>query len=158
MKIVGEFNYRNARAILSATHEGLVEEVVSILGASGMTIDLTSSGSQRNLSAQVAKYFVPHGWQAEQPVFTVPDLRYDLLKQNVPMELELGHQRLVYADFFKFLADYSQSKIPAGIMIVTGRPEHFGHNWHNSLTSTKKKLEAVSTALLVPILVLAVDS
>lgn len=65
--------------------------------------------------------------------------------------------RLVYADFLKFLADYSQNRIPAGLMIVTGTPTLFGHTWHNSLASTKKKLEAISAALLVPILVLAVD-
>lgn len=39
MKIAGEFNYRNARAILSATHEGLVDEVVSILGTLAAAVD-----------------------------------------------------------------------------------------------------------------------
>ncbi len=80
-----------------------------------------------------------------------------MLKSNVPMEIEVGHQRLVYADFFKFLADYSQNRIPAGLMIVTGTPERYGHSWHNSLASTRRKLEAISSVFLVPILIIAVD-
>ena len=84
-------------------------------------------------------------------------MRYDLLKSDVPIEIEIGHERLVYAVFFKFLADYSQRKIPAGVMVVTQNPKDFGHNWHNSLESTRRKIEAISSALLVPILVLGLQ-
>ncbi len=157
MKVVDEFDYRNAKAVLEATRPHLVRQVASILNSQTTKVNLSAAGGQRELSRQLAEFFFPHGWLGEQPVFTLPDLRYDLLKDGIPLELEIGHQRLVYADFFKFLADYSQSRIPAGIMIVTGTPDLYGHSWHNSLASTKKKLEAVSTILFVPILVFAVD-
>lgn len=42
-------------------------------------------------------------------------------------------------------------------MIVTGAPEKFGHEWYNSLASTKKKIEAIKEAFLVPVFVIAVD-
>ncbi len=157
MKVVGEFDYRNAGAILNSIHKGLVEEVVSILSTPTSDIFLAMESGPRKLSAQIARYFIPHGWLPERPVFTLPDLRYDLLKVNVPLEIEVGHQRLVYADFFKFLADYSQRMVPAGIMVVTGSPESYGHAWHNSLVSTRRKLEAVNAILLVPLLLVAVD-
>ena len=89
-------------------------------------------------------------------MFSLPDLRYDLLKGDVPVEIEIGHERLVYAVFFKFLADYSKNKIPAGIMFVAETPEDFGHDWHNSRENTRRKIEAISETLLVPMLVLGV--
>src|SRR5712692_6341024 len=153
MKVVGEFDYRNAKAVLEVIRPHLVSQIVSIINSRTTTVDLSATGGQRDLSRQLGEYFIPHGWLGEQPVFTLPDLRYDLLKDGIPLEIEIGHQRLVYADFFKFLADYSQNRIPAGTMIVTGSPELYGHSWHNSLASTKKKLEAVSSVMLVPILV-----
>jgi len=139
MKVVGEFDYRNAKAVLEAIRPHLISQIVSILNSRATTVDLSVTSGPRDLSRQLAEYFIPHGWLSEQTVFTLPD------------------QRLVYADFFKFLADYSQDRIPAGTMIVTGTPDLYGHSWHNSLASTKKKLEAVSSLMLVPILVIAVD-
>ncbi|NIQ04697.1 MAG: hypothetical protein GWO20_02885, partial [Candidatus Korarchaeota archaeon] len=84
-------------------------------------------GGQRLLSRQVQKLFVEAGWVKERPHFSIPDLRYDLVKDNVPVEIEIGHERLVYADFFKFLVDYSNGYIPAGVIIATENPESFGH-------------------------------
>ena len=81
----------------------------------------------------------------------------DLVKEDIPIEIELGHQRLVYADFFEFMADYSNGHIPLAIMIVTGDPKKFGHTWHNSLESTKRKILAIKETFLVPVLVIAVD-
>ncbi len=69
----------------------------------------------------------------------------------------MGHQRLVYADFFKYLADYSQQRIPAAFMIVTDDPHSYGHNWHCSLESTRRKIEAIASVYLVPTLVISVD-
>jgi hypothetical protein len=157
MKVPGEFNYRHARAVLSASNPGIVDEIISILGSEATRLELTKSNGPRDLSKQLARYFTPRGWRREAPVFSIPDLRYDLLKSGVPLELEIGHNRLAYADFFKFMADHSQGRIPAGVMVVTNSPTLFGHTWHNSLTSTRKKLEAVSPTLFVPILVIAVD-
>ncbi len=110
MKVVEEFDYRHARAVLETTSAGLVQQIVSILNSPATQVDLSKTSGQRDLSRQLAKYFLPHGWLDEQPVFTLPDLRYDLLRDGIPLELEIGHQRLVYADFFKFLADYSRTE------------------------------------------------
>ena len=139
MKIVSEFNYRNAKEILEKKSPNILKEIYDILNDPDNKIDLTGTGSQRRLSAQVQDWFTRKGWRKEQPTFSIEELRYDLLKNNIPIEIELGHQRLVYADFFEFMADYSKELIPLGVMIVTGDPNKFGHTWHNSLESTKGK-------------------
>ena len=118
---------------------------------------MKGTGAQRRLSAQVQEWFTKKDWNKEQPAFSIGELRYDLVKENIPIEIEIGHQRLVYADFFEFMADYSKGHIPLGIMIVTGNPDKFGHKWHNSLESTKRKILAIKETFLVPMLIIAVD-
>lgn len=157
MRISGEFDYRNSRAALDASSPGIYREILRILEHPDNNLDLSSKGKQRNLSKQVQLWFVQNGWKSESPPLTLPDLRYDLIKDRIPLEIEIGHKRLVYADFFKFLADYSKSQIPAAVMVVTGDPLKFGHSWHNNLESTSKKIAAVSEVFLVPILVVAID-
>ena len=111
----------------------------------------------RDFSVQIQDFFIKRGWQKEASVFSASELKYDLLKKNIPIEIEIGHERLVYAVFFKYLLDYSKKKIPAGILVVTGNPEKYIQKWHNSIKSTKRKLESVENTYLVPILVLGVD-
>jgi len=157
MKIVDEFNYRHAREILERKKPELLKEIISILNNPNNKIDLTMSDKQRKLSSPVQNWFVSKGWKKEQDTFSIPGLKYDLLKGNIPIEIELGHERLVYADFFEFMADYSKQHIPLGIMVVTGNPEEFGHKWHNSLESTRRKILAIEETFLVPVFVIAVD-
>ena len=157
MKVVNQFSYRNAKEILERKHPEILKEILDILNDPNNRIDLATKGSQRKLSTQVQNWFVDKGWKKEKSTFSIEELRYDLLKNNIPIEIEIGHQRLVYADFFEFMADYSKEYIPLGIMIVTGDPNKFGHTWHNSLESTKRKILAIKEAFLVPILVIAVD-
>lgn len=157
MKIVGEFNYRNAKEILEKKYLKILNEIFDILNNPNNKIDLTATGPQRNLSIQVQNWFETKDWEKEKSCFSIKQLKYDLVKEDIVIEIELGHQRLVYADFFEFMADYSKSYIPLGIMIVTGDPNKFGHTWHNSLDSTKRKILAIKETFLVPVLVIAVD-
>lgn len=157
MRILGEFDYRNAKGILESRRSAILEEIYRLLNAEEFKLKLGPvSGKLQNLSRQLQRYFAEHGWSMEHPLFTLPDLRYDLLKEDVPIEIEIGHERLVYAVFFKFLADYSQHRVPAGVMVVAANPRDFGHTWHNSLENTQRKVEAISSALLVPVLVIGV--
>lgn len=157
MRIAEEYDYRNAKAILSSMNEHILPEIYAILTNPQNTLNLEKKGSQRNLSKQVQTWFENAGWESEVPSFSIPEMRYDLLKANIPIEIELGHKRLVFPDFFEFLADFSKGYIPAAIMIVTGDPLMFGNNWHCSLQSTRRKIEAISEVYLVPTLVIAVD-
>jgi len=155
---VGEYDYRNARGILRSCRPEILGQIDQLLNNDQFHLRLgAAEGKTQNLSRQLQSYFASNGWEVERPLFVLPELRYDLVKSDVPIEIEIGHERLVYAVFFKFLADYSQRKIPAGVMIVAGNPRDFGHTWHNSLESTQRKIEAVSSALLVPILVLGLQ-
>ena len=157
MKIVGEFNYRNAKEILEKKCPKILNEIFDILNDPNNKINLTATESQRNLSIQIQNWFEVQGWEKEKSCFSIKGLKYDLVKEDIVIEIELGHQRLVYADFFEFMADYSKSYIPLGIMIVTGDPNKFGHTWHNSLDSTKRKILAIKETFLIPVLVIAVD-
>ncbi len=157
MRITGRLDYRNAVSILETSAPGVVAEVEGILTHPDHVLDFEKKGKQRNLSKQVQSWFGDAGWETEAPSFSIPDMRYDLLKGRIPIEIELGHQRLVFPEFFEFLADYSKEQIPAAIMIVTGDPELFGHNWHCSLASTTRKIDAIREIFLVPVLVIAVD-
>ena len=157
MRITGKLDYRNAISVLEFAVPGIVTEVEGILKDPEHILDFEKKGKQRNLSKQLQTWFRDAGWETEAPSFSIPDMRYDLLKGRIPIEIELGHQRLVFPDFFEFLVDYSKEQIPAAIMVVTGDPELFGHNWHCSLSSTSRKIDAIREVFLVPLLVIAVD-
>ena len=158
MRVIETYDYRHAHSILQSEKENILNEVFSILNNEFNCLALdTGERTQRNLSRQIKEFFIQAGWQDEASHFSVSDLRYDLVKDNVPIEIEIGHQRLVYADFFKFLIDYSNEHIPAGIIVATENPESFGHTWHNSRESTTRKIEAIKRLLLVPILVIGIE-
>jgi restriction endonuclease BglII len=157
MRIVEEFNYRNAEAVINAADTTLLPRLRGILTATTNEINLAADSGPRSLSSQVQQWFRAAGWQHEVPSVAVPGMRYDLYDGRVPIEIELGHERLVYPDFFEFLADYSAGHIPAGIMIVTYTPRSFGHTWHCSLASTRRKMLAIGNVYLVPTLVIGVD-
>jgi len=156
MRIINKFDYRNAAAILRAKAPEILDETISILNDAENTLDLSPHGKQRDVSKQIQKFFVDKGWDKEASHFSVADLKYDLMKNGIPIEIEIGHERLVYAVFFKFLADFSNEHIPAGILIVTENPEDFGEPWHNSRIKTKKKIEAISRFFLVPVLIIGI--
>ncbi len=162
MKVVGEFNYRHAKELLLALQPALYDEIIELLSSEDNKLNLgaaSSDNTQRQLSTQIQKWFEHRGYTKEKHCFSqsVKDLKYDLVKDNIPIEIEIGHERLVYADFFKFLTDYTNEAIPLGVMIVAAEPKKFGHIWHNSLDSTKKKILAIGSTYLVPVLVIAVN-
>lgn len=157
MRIVREFDYRNASAVIESVSPGTVEKIRSILTSPASTLNLSSSEKQRSLSSQVKKWFVALGWKGEVPAIAVPGMRYDLHDGRIPIEIELGHERLVYPDFFEFMADHAQQHIPAAVMIVTHTPSLYGHDWHCSIASTERKILAIQNIYLVPTLVIGVD-
>src|SRR5690348_9270781 len=130
MKIVREFDYRNASAVIDGIDPSILRQVREILTDTRSDLNLVSDGKARSLSSQVQSWFVAAGWKSEVPAKAVPGMRYDLHNGRLPIEIELGHERLVYPDFFEFMADYSQMHIPAAVMIVTATPARFGHSWH----------------------------
>lgn len=160
MKITNEFSYRSGKELLQSLEPKLVREITKILNSSDNRLNLSKIGNEkqeRQLSKQIQTWFVNDGWKNEKPSFSIPKMRYDLLKKNIPIEIELGHERLVYADFFEFMADYSKQFIPLGVMIVAGDAKKFGHKWHNSLDSTKRKIEAIEETFLVPLWIIGVE-
>ncbi len=158
MKIIEEFNYRNAKEIIQQNNPDLLKELYEILKNISLDLEVKEGKNQRDTSKQIQNIFVSKGWKEEVSCKAIPGMKYDLVKDEAfPVEIEVGHMRLVYADFFEFLADYSKQFIKAGIMIVCGDPLKFGHNWHNSLKSTKNKIEAIKESFLVPILIIGID-
>jgi len=115
MRIVEEFNYRNAEAVINAADTTLLPRLRGILTATTNEVNLAADSGPRSLSSQVQQWFRAAGWQHEVPSVAVPGMRYDLYDGRVPIEIELGHERLVYPDFFEFLADYSAGTSPPGL-------------------------------------------
>jgi len=158
MQIGAEFSYRYAKEILEAVAPQELRDIQSILNDSRNALNTTKAKKQRNYSAQIKDWFVSQkGWKAEQLCKAVPGMKYDLQKGTVCIEIEIGHQRLVFPDFLEFAADHAKQNIAAGVLIVTCDPIRFGNKWHCSLQSTKLKIASVSDWLTVPLLVIAVN-
>jgi hypothetical protein len=157
VRIVREFDYRNAEAVIDGVSPGVLAQIRAILTSECSELNLSATGKQRSLSSQVQKWFVEQGWKSEVPAIAVPGMRYDLHDGKIPIEIELGHERLVYPDFFEFMADHAQRHIPAAVMIVTNTPSLYGHNWHCSIASTERKILAIQSIYLVPTFVIGVD-
>lgn len=160
MKIASEFNYRNAKEIIQQDNSELLKEIYKILNDPNnkLNLNLVEGKKLRDTSKQIKQFFLKKGWKDEVGCKAISEMKYDLVKdENFPIEIEVGHMRLVYADFFEYLADYSKEFIKAGIMIVCADPLKFGHIWHNSLKSTKNKIEKIKESFLVPIWVIGID-
>ncbi len=141
MKVSREYDYRNAKGILQTVDPNNLDEIYDTLNDPNFKLRFGApEGKKQNLSRQIQEVFREKEWNVEHPHLTLPDLHYDLYKGHIPVEIEIGHERLVYADFFKFLVDYSAKKIPAALMVVTFNPEDFGHKWPNSLANLKSKI------------------
>ena len=158
MQIGAEFNYRYAKEILQAVAPTELEDIQSVLNDSRNVLNTNKAKTQRDYSAQIKSWFMSQKqWKAEQPCKAVPGMKYDLQKGLVSIEIEIGHQRLVFPDFFEFAADHAKQNIAAGVLIVTCDPMRFGHDWHCSLASTKLKISSVADWLTVPLLVIAIN-
>ena len=160
MKIINEFNFRSAKEIIQQYNPNLLKEVYEILNNEDnkLDLDLKQGKTQKDTSKQIKQFFLNRGWHEEISCKSIPEMKYDLVKdESFPIEIEVGHMRLIYADFFEFLADYSKELIKAGIMIVCYDPLKFGPTWHNSIKSTARKMIAIKESFLVPILVIGID-
>ena len=160
MKISSEFNYRNAKEIIQKINPRLFNEIIEILNNENnqLNLKLPDGKMQRDTSKQIQKFFIQKGWKKEIKSKSIPEMKYDLVKdENFPIEIEVGHMRLVYADFFEFLMDYAKDFIKAGIMLVCNDPSKFGKSWQNSLKSTKNKIEKIKESFLVPIWIIGID-
>jgi Restriction endonuclease BglII len=158
MQIGAELSYRYAKEILQAVAPEELHDIQSVLSDPRNILNANKARTQRDYSAQIKSWFLSQkNWKAEQPCKAVPGMKYDLQKGVVALEIEIGHQRLVFPDFFEFAADHAKQNIAAGVLIVTHDPMQFGHDWHCSLASTKLKIASVAEWLTVPLLVIAVN-
>jgi hypothetical protein len=158
MQIGDEFSYRYAKEIIQAVAPAELEDIRCVLNDPRNVLSTSTAKAQRDYSVQIRNWFVSQKeWRAEQPCKAVPGMKYDLQKGVVSVEIEIGHQRLVFPDFFEFAADHAKQNIAAGVLIVTHDPMRFGHDWHCSLVSTKLKIASVADWLTVPLLVIAIN-
>jgi hypothetical protein len=156
--IVDETSFRSGREIIKQSRPEEYGTITRLLTGNKFDIDTQSpEEGQRDISGQVTEQFESNGWKTEVRVKNMSGPKYDLYRNDVPIEVELGHKRMVYADFFKFLADYSERNIPAGVMIVTENAEDFGRSWHNSRNSTLQKLSAIEDNYFVPLWIIGIE-
>jgi len=158
VEIEGETSYRGGREIIKQSRPEEYGTLTRLLDENVFDIDVEiPDEGQRDISGQVQEQFISEGWESEREVANMDGTRYDLYRNEVPIEVELGHKRMVYADFFKFLADYSERDIVAGVMIVTETSEEFGKTWHNSRDSTVNKLTSVEDNYFVPLWIIGIS-
>lgn len=156
--ILDETSFRSGREIIKQAKPEEYGTVTRLLDNAEFDIDTESPDEgQRDISGQVTSQFEAEGWETEVKVENMDGPKYDLFRNDVPIEVELGHRRMVYADFFKFLADYSERSIPAGVMVVTENADDFGKSWHNSRESTLNKLSAIEDNYFVPLWIIGVE-
>lgn len=155
--ILNETSYRGGREIIKQSKPEEYGVIKRLLDGGSFSIDIESpEEGQRSISSQVAEQFAAEGWETEVTVDNMGRTKYDLYRNEVPIEIELGHRRMVYADFFKFLADYSERNILAGVMVTAENAEDFGKSWHNTRGSTLQKLEAVEDNYFVPLWIIGI--
>lgn len=102
MKIVSEFNYRSAKEIIKNYNPDLLKEIYEILNDKHNKLDLNlkEGKNQRDTSIQIKKLFINKRWNEEISSKAIPEMKYDLVKdESFPIEIEVGHMRLVYAVF-----------------------------------------------------------
>jgi hypothetical protein len=114
VEVLGETSYRSGREIIKQAKPEEFGTIDRLLNGGNFELDTESPDErQRNISDQITDEFSAEGWQTEVKVKNMDGPKYDLFRNGVPIEVEIGHRRMVYADFFKFLADYSERHIPA---------------------------------------------
>ena len=158
MKVTNEFNYRCALEILKSKYPAVLKEIYDLLNDSNFKL-LDNPKGNNSYSRQIQNKFVESydGWEIEASCFSANELRYDLRKGCVPVEIEIGHQRVVYADFFEFMADYANGIIDVAVMVVTDNPIQYGHKWHCSVESTKRKINSIKSIYSVPTLIIGLS-
>jgi hypothetical protein len=144
--------------ILRSKYPEQLNEILTVLNDDNFEL-LENPNGNNSYSRQIQNRFADtfQDWELESPCPSATELRYDLRKGRVPVEIEIGHQRVVYADFFEFMADHTNGIIDVAIMIVTDNPSQFGHIWHCSVDSTRRKIESIQTVYGVPTLVLGIS-
>jgi hypothetical protein len=158
MRVSNKFNYRCAEEILQTKYPEQLHEIFAVLNDDNFELSENPNGNN-SFSRQIQERFavVFNGWDLEVSCESAVELRYDLKKGRVPVEIEIGHQRVVYADFFEFMADHSNGMIDVAVMIVVDDPNQFGHTWHCSVDSTQRKIDSIKSVYNVPTLVLGIS-
>lgn len=157
VSIEGSSSFRNGKEIIKQKSHNEYQAITSLLNSPAIDINLESDAGQRSLSNPIQQAFVEQNWEKEVPVKAISSLKYDLFRNKIPIEIELSHKRVVYADLFKFLADFSEKEIEAGVFIVAEDPMDFGNSWHNNRASTMKKVQAIEDNYFVPLWVIGIS-
>ncbi|MCX7926348.1 MAG: hypothetical protein N2554_11155 [Fimbriimonadales bacterium] len=111
-----EYDFKFAKTILQ---QHFPEQFEDIQGAIAQ-LDTRLGRAVRPTPAKLlAKLLRQRGWQHEQhPTPECPQLRFDLQKERVAVEIQMSDRADCYNDFLKFLLAYNQGSIDVGVEIV----------------------------------------
>lgn len=158
MKIINTYDYRNALAVLNNNHRNEYAELKNVLKNPAFILQFVQ-GRDNTCSKQIqrrVKNLYPN-WNLEFPNYSLPDLKYDMHKNRLPVEIEISYKRSIFADFYKFSIDHMNNNIHAAIFITTNNPMDFGHNWHCSYNYICNSLNNFGQIYQVPTLVIGIE-
>lgn len=150
------FSYRHAEEILNA-HLSIKREIENTLGKVQET---RVSAKADSLTHRIVEAFTDRGWQKEVLVAEKQphEQRFDLLKDNVAIEIEFSRYEFLSRDYLRFLSAYNSDKIDVGVLIThseAGLDRVKGKAVAPSLTRVKADLEWLRGTITVPIWVIA---
>jgi hypothetical protein len=150
------FSYRHAEEILNA-HLSIKREIENALGKVQET---RVSAKADSLTHRIVEAFTERGWQKEVLVAENQphEQRFDLLKDNVAIEIEFSRYEFLSRDYLRFLSAYNSDKIDVGVLIThseTGLARVKGKAVAPSLTRAKADLAWLRGTITVPIWVIA---
>ena len=150
------FSYRHAEEILNA-HLSIKREIENALGKVQET---RVSAKADSLTRRIVEAFTERGWQKEVLVADNQphEQRFDLLKDNVAIEIEFSRYEFLSRDYLRFLSAYNADKIDVGVLIThseTGLARVKGKAVAPSLVRVKADLAWLRGTITVPIWVIA---
>lgn len=150
------FSYRHAEEILNA-HLSIKREIENALGKVQET---RVSAKADSLTHRIVEAFTERGWQKEVLVADNQphEQRFDLLKDNVAVEIEFSRYEFLSRDYLRFLSAYNADKIDVGVLIThseSGLARVKGKAVAPSLTRVKADLAWLRGTITVPIWVIA---
>ena len=150
------FSYRHAEEILNA-HLSIKREIENALGKVQET---RVSAKADSLTHRIVEAFTERDWQKEVLVADNQphEQRFDLLKDNVAVEIEFSRYEFLSRDYLRFLSAYNADKIDVGVLIThseTGLTRVKGKAVAPSLTRVRADLAWLRGTITVPIWVIA---
>ncbi len=142
-----EYEFKFAKTILQRHFSEQYEDILLALGALRTPL---GRGVRPTPAVALAEQLTARGWEREQPVSPEhTHLRFDLVKGEVAVEIQLSDPADCSNDFLKFLLAHNLGRIALGVEIVYDDGVR-GRNLPR-LSKVRRDLETYCSVLACPV-------